>query len=317
MSLRNLNITMNNKLFPFLFVAALACLSVSCTKYALPGDEEEKTPANSSGNSSESEGSNSGGTKVDDATLTLYVSDFSQTDFVSRASAPLKNKCSRLGFSIFNESGKKVKVINQEFSNDGFGTFALNVPDGVYDVVVVGHSTEGSTTISKPDSIRFKNNKVTDTASYYEQITVNGKTSKSITLQRSVAMVRFVVKGVVPENVKQFKFYYTGGSSALNAVTNFGRIKSKQTEYRSVPDDYHTKSGGIFEIFTIPHAKDGELKITVTALDEAGNSVKETVFEKVPVTQEVITVWELNMFGEPEGGDGSESLSPMMMWVED
>lgn len=43
-------------------------------------------------------------------------------------------------------------------------------------------------------------------------------------------MFRLVIKDEIPEQAKKIKFYYTGGSSTLNAKTGYGCVNSKQTE---------------------------------------------------------------------------------------
>ena len=83
----------------------------------------------------------------------------------------------------------------------------------------------------------------------------------------------------MPSNVAKLKFYYLGGSSTFSPKDGCGCVNSKQTEIRPVSDD------GIYEIFTLPHTDDDVLtKLTVTALDQNDNIVKEKVFENVPVS---------------------------------
>lgn len=244
-----------------------------------------------------------------DMRLTFRVSPFEKSDFdvnPSRATVGVGEVCSRLSLVVFDVTGKKVKTVNQESTDEGFGTLAANVNSGTYDVVIIGHSTDGNPTISKPDSIRFKDNKLSDMFSYYERLTVGDYIDKGVTLKRSVAMFRLRLTEAVPAEVKQLKFYYTGGSSALNATTNLGKIQSRQTEILDVGESAHTETCNVFEVYTIPHEVDDLLKMDITPLDANGNALGEGLtFESVPVSQGKITTYEGRLF------DRSDVVSPL------
>ena len=123
---------------------------------------------------------------------------------------------------------------------------------------------------------------MTDTFYYYGDLVVTSEVqSYDLTLTRAVAMFRMVLTDdEIPSTVTKFKFYYTGGSSTFSPSAGYGCVNSKQTEIRTVADGVTT-----FDIFTLPHTEEDVLtKLTVTALDANDNTVKERVFENVPVT---------------------------------
>lgn len=260
---------------------------MSCTRYEL---EENEVVG---------EGSNR---------LTLKVSPFQKSNFdvnpSSRSVVGVNEVCSRIGFAVFDINGKKVVSANQEVNSAmSFGTLQADLNDGVYDIVIVGHSTGGNATLSKPDSIRFTDNKLSDTFSYYERIAVNSSLTREITLKRSVAMFRLQLEERIPANIRYLKFYYSGGSSTLNAVTNLGRINSRQTELREIPESAYSSSNNVFEIYTIPHTLDDVLKITITGLAADGKSeLDEIVLEDVPVTQGQITTYKGVIFNTEDNG---------------
>lgn len=246
--------------------------------------------------------------------LTIRISPFEKSNFdvnpMSRAVVGIDEVCTRIGFAVFDASGNKVVSLNQESKGAGFGTLKANLDDGVYDVVIVAHSTGGNATISKPDSIRFTDNKVTDTFCYHEKVNLQGSLTKDVLLKRCVSMVRLNLQEAIPANVKQMKFEYSGGSSALNAVTGFGRVQSRQTEYRTVSVNASTAANNVFDIYTIPHEEDDVLKITITALASDGKTeILKTVLDDVPVTQGMITNYNGTIFGGGSGGTGDSSMS--------
>ena len=226
----------------------------------------------------------------------------SQQESFTRSATDITELCSRLNIAIFDADGTKVKTVAQKESDAGYGTVALTLAAGTYQLVVIAHNGEGSATITSTEKVTFPNNKVTDTFYYFGDLVVTSEVqSYDLTLTRAVAMFRMVLTDEeMPSNVAKMKFYYLGGSSTFSPKDGCGSVNSKQTEIRPVSDD------GIYEIFTLPHTEDDVLtKLTVTALDQNDNIVKEKVFENVPVSRNQVTRYTGSFFGS--GGSGGSS----------
>ena len=206
------------------------------------------------------------------------------------------NVCTRINLAVFGEEGK-VRSINQTIDDDKFGQMTVIVPQGDYSFVILAHSCTGNATISKLEEIKFPNNKVTDTFYYYGKLTADGESSHDIRLKRAVAKFLLETEDNVPENVAELTFKYTGGSSTFDATSGYGCVNSRQTEVRPVTAEMRGKPGS-FEIYTLPHEDEDELKITVTATAEDGTVVVENVFEKVPVKINQITRCKGIFFGD-------------------
>ena len=244
-----------------------------------------------------------------EANVILHMTQYEQEAFgnsgnraATRAATDITELCSRLNIAIFDDGGTKVKTVAQKEGDASFGTVALTLAAGTYQLVVIAHNGEGSATITSTEKVTFPNNKVTDTFYYYGDLVVTSEVqSYDLTLTRAVAMFRMVLTDEeIPSTVTKFKFYYTGGSSTFSPSAGYGCVNSKQTEIRAVADD------GVYEIFTLPHTEEDVLtKLTVTALDANDNTVKERVFENVPVTRNQITRYTGSFFGS--GGSGQTS----------
>ena len=244
-----------------------------------------------------------------EANVILHMTQYEQEAFgnsgnraTTRAATGITELCSRLNIAIFDDEGTKVKTVAQKEGDASFGTVALTLAAGTYQLVVIAHNAEGSATITSTEKVTFPNNKVTDTFYYYGDLVVTSEVqSYDLTLTRAVAMFRMVLTDdEIPSSVAKFKFYYTGGSSTFSPSAGYGCVNSKQTEIRPVADD------GTYEIFTLPHTEEDVLtKLTVTALDANDNTVKERVFENVPVTRNQITRYTGSFFGS--GGSGQTS----------
>ena len=244
-----------------------------------------------------------------EANVILRFTQFEQEAF-TRAATDITSLCSRLNIAIFNSEGTKVKTVAQKEGDSDYGTVALSLAEGTYQLVVIAHNCEGSATITSTEKVTFPNNKVTDTFYYYGDLVVTSEQQNyDLTLTRAVAMFRLVLTDEdIPSAVAKFKFYYTGGSSTFSPKDGYGCVNSKQTELRTVPAG--SASGTIFEIFTLPHTEEDVLtKLTVTALDANDNTIKERIFENVPVVRNQVTRYTGSFFGSDGGGQtGSGSF---------
>ena len=246
---------------------------------------------------------------MNEANVILHMTQYEQEAFgnsgnraATRAATDITELCSRLNIAIFDVEGTKVKTVAQKEGDASFGTVALTLAAGTYQLVVIAHNGEGSATITSTEKVTFPNNKVTDTFYYYGDLVVTSEVqSYDLTLTRAVAMFHMVLTDdEIPSTVTKFKFYYTGGSSTFSPSAGYGCVNSKQTEIRTVADD------GVYEIFTLPHTEEDVLtKLTITALDANDNTVKERIFENIPVTRNQITRYTGSFFGN--GGSGGSS----------
>ena len=205
------------------------------------------------------------------------------TKSATRSAVPLSELCSRVSFVLYQD-GVRVNYVNQKSDDDNFGNAVMNLPEGRYSLVVIGHSGSTNATTTNINKITFSG-KLTDTFVFCKDIEV-GEDTKSVeaNLTRAVAMVRFVVPDGIPDDAVQLKFYYTGGSSSLDAVTKLGCVESRQTEYR-----YVDESNGVYEIYTFPHATEDALQVKISALDSGENVLAEQTIEDIPITVNMIT----------------------------
>lgn len=195
----------------------------------------------------------------------------------------------RLDVSLYDESGKRLRTVNQQSTTAGYGTIALALSEGNYRVVAVAHNGAEKAAMAHAEKITFASNKMTDTFCYTTLLSVgeDGVTER-LALHRVVAKVVFrFTDDLQAKGVAQLKFYYTGGSSTLDALTGRGCVNSRQTELRTVTDQ-----ATAYELYTMPHSDEGKLKITVTALTAEGTTLLTRTYENVPVKVNNVTEWQ-------------------------
>lgn len=207
-----------------------------------------------------------------------------------------------LNFAVFSGE-EKIKTINQKSTDENFGSFTIALPEGDYHIVALVHSCSGNATVTQTDKITFPSNKVTDTFSHFSDITVSESKSIDIDLDRVVSMFRFTVEDAIPAEVEKMQFYYTGGSSTLNAESGFGCVNSRQTEVREITN---RGAGQVFEVYTFPHETEDELTMTITALDANGGEYAVKALSNIPIEYQKVTSASMPFFS---GSSGSQSSS--------
>lgn len=235
----------------------------------------------------------------------LHFSPYVQEPFTKAAPGEVFSK---LNVMMFDSAGEKVfdKVKTQQSDEEGFGTLAITLPEGIYTVVAVGHSSKVSATIKSPEAVQFTakdGEKLTDTFNYCGKIEVTEeKKTHELKMTRVAAMFRLVLTDKeMPVALAKMKLEYTGGSANYNPSTGQGITKSSQSETRARSED------GIYEVYTFPYlASSGVLTIKASALDGDGNILVSHTFKDVPIKVNTITSYKGAFFGDMPGS-GSQT----------
>lgn len=217
--------------------------------------------------------------------LKVSIYQIEQTPFSALTRAESGIACSRLNFIVYDESGSRLNQVSQKVEEPGFGTTAFQLEEGIYQLVVVGHSASGNPTTTNLSKIQFTNaTGYTDTFLCYGEITIGEEpVDYEVSLDRIVALCRFVITDDIPAEVKKLRFYYTGGSGAFNAVTGLGSVASKQTVTFDVQEGQKQ-----FDLYTFLHNPSDNIALKVTALDASDNVLRERDFD-VPMKQNEVT----------------------------
>jgi len=217
--------------------------------------------------------------------LRVSVSQIEKTSFSALTRAAVADVCTRLNFAVYDEDGTRLKLISQTSDKEDYGTCSFQLAAGTYQLVVVGHSSNGNPSMADPYKIQFTNSQgFTDTFLCYGSITIGeDPVDLELTLNRIVALCRFVITDEFPADVKKLRFYYSGGSGAFDATTGFGCVNSKQDVKFDV-----VATQKQFDLYTFLHDTEGTIHLTVTAYDSADNVLYERTFD-VPMQQNHIT----------------------------
>lgn len=182
----------------------------------------------------------------------------------------LQDVCSRVSFVVF-DGEEKIETINQTSDDANFGIASFSLDEGEYRLVVIAHSGKGNCTMSVPEKVKFTSNKLTDTFYYYGRLSIKSdKVEADVKLQRAVAAFKLhITDETIPEEVRSIKFYYTGGSSTLDATTGYGCVNSRQTEIFNFTDNNRD-----FTVYTFPHEENKAIKMTISILDADAHAIK-------------------------------------------
>lgn len=142
-------------------------------------------------------------------------------------------------------------------------------------MVVLGYVLydDDELTLTSPTQAEYTAGCPRETFATTQVVNVTNTTAKELTatLDRIVALCRFVITDDIPADVRKMQFYYTGGSGAFNAATGLGSVASKQT----VTFDVSSGSQKQFDLYTFLHDLSDTIALKVTALDASGNVLYE------------------------------------------
>ena len=266
-----------------MFALLVVFMVFSCEKLEIPNDQE------------------TGDVK---GNLRVSVFQIENTPFESltRSTEAASAVVTRLNFAVYDTDDSRLKQVNQTSDMADFGHASFQLPEGTYQLVVVGHSANGNPTMTNPAKIQFTNaTGYTDTFLCYGEVTIGEEAvDYQVSLDRIVALCRFVITDDIPADVHKMQFYYTGGSGAFNAATGLGSVASKQTVTVDITDGSQKQ----FDLYTFLHEQSDNIALKVTALDASGNVLYERTFD-VPMEQNHIT-W---LSGAFFNGSGSSSTS--------
>ena len=202
--------------------------------------------------------------------------------------AEISDLCSRLNYAIYDMSGKRVRQVNQQSGDEEYGTAYFKLPAGKYQVVVVGHSSNGNPTMTNPAKIQFKNDQgFTDTFLNNDSVTLDDDSRITLNTNphRIVSLCRFVVSDPIPNDVARMRFQYKGGSGAFDASTGLGSVNSTQTEFFPVEAG---RDSTTFDLYTFLHDQEGTIHLQASAYDANDNVLNEREFD-VPLKRRKVT----------------------------
>lgn len=209
----------------------------------------------------------------------------------------------RITLAVY-QNGTIVDQVNQSTEDDNFGNIEMKLAEGTYNVVVLAHNCNGAVNLANDiNKVAMPDNKVTDSFWCNQEFTVSGTTTNvNLSLERIVGKFVLNVEDNIPENVKTMQFYYTGGSSTLDAENGVGIVNSRQTVKIPITSDMVGKPAS-FEVYTFPRTDSEFLKMKVTALNASGGTITEKTFENVPIAKNQVTTYSGSFFGSTPGGE--------------
>ena len=264
-----------------LAIALVAMVAVGCEKPVFPEEEQEETSG-----------------EVTKGNLRVSVLRVEQMPFEGLSQGEGAS-FSRLNCAVYRSSGTRVKQVNQKVGEAHFGTCYFQLDEGVYQLVVVGHSSQGNPTMTDLSSIRFTNKQgFTDTFCYWGTMAIGAAdTVMEVSLSRIVALCRLVITDDFPAKVATLHCYYTGGSGAFDAKTGLGSVQSRQEVVFDVTGAQHQ-----FDLYTFLHSMASDIHLVVTAQDANGQALYQRTFD-VPMRRNQVTRLSGAFFSASEGSD--------------
>lgn len=229
---------------------------------------------------------------------------FEISSYAGRSSS-IASLCTHVSLAMY-QNGKRVSLVNQTAGEKDFGTLAISVPAGDYQMVVLAYGNAGTVSMAHAEKITF-DGKLSDTFCFSDSVHLADNTSEDLVLKRVAAMFKLVTTDSIPTQVHAMQFAYTGGSSTLDGIRGEGCVQSRQKETLVVTGGMKGKPG-TFTVYTFPRQGSNSLKMTVSALDANGKVLVERNFPSIAIHRNVVTQYKGRFFTGIAGDTPADSI---------
>lgn len=216
-------------------------------------------------------------------------------EITTHSRATLADACTELNYYRYTDGTQTGSQLITA-SDDGFGTFADEMPWGTHHLYFIGHKSEVT---DFADGIATFD-RVSDTFTHHMTLTVdeNTDTEQTITLVRRVAKFELAAKDALPDNLASVKIQITGGAMSVDVESGIGGEEVVQTKTITVPASNIGKRNCTFSSYMFLPEDVTSVTILVTTKDADGNELMEYDFGEVEVKRNTITRYSGLMFGK-------------------
>lgn len=194
-------------------------------------------------------------------------------------------------------NGELKNEITQSVDDVGFGTVEIDATYGEHQLIFVGHNST-SCSYDNDNSLLTFTDKVLDTFTHYQTLTVGSETSssQSVTLDRQVAGIKITALDAIPSNAASITLVVDGYSFKLNPKTGTGSNGEKLTRRW----EYTTKNVGAkntsYMVFSFLPSDNHTVDVTITVTDTDDKVYASYTVNDVPVEKNRETVISGNIF---------------------
>ena len=190
------------------------------------------------------------------------------------------------------QDGQEVQAVHQTSADADFGTVALTLDKRkTYTLYALAHRSAEATTLE--DGIaRWKDEKVTHTFYCTETFTPAETTALDCLMKRIVGQFRLDITDDIPAAVKTLRFNIPQTATRYNIVTQENTNVTDRTT-----DISYGGTSATFNLYLL--AQDDAttpFDITVTAIDQDGNTLQQRTFSQVPIQNGYQTTYKGQFF---------------------
>lgn len=219
-------------------------------------------------------------------TINVWVNPFTLIDEdLSGSKASASQAVTRIDAALFDNAGTCVASVNQDTSSGvAFGNVSFTVPNGSYTLVVIGHKSAASATITSATAVSFANDKLSDTYSATRAITVSGGVGQNLSMQLSRCVSMFVIRATdaVPAGVATIQTVFSAGGVTLNPTTGFAPNNTGRTSATTIPASRVGTTNLGVNSYLLLNTDPQNVNVTVNVLDSTSATMYSRTFTNVP-----------------------------------
>lgn len=224
-------------------------------------------------------------------TFSPYETEAMTRGAATRAAQSVADIAQRLDVWLY-EDGAEVTAVHQAKGDDGFGTLTLTLDRRkTYTLYALAHRSAEATTLE--DGVaRWKDEKVTHTFYCTETFTPAETTALDCLMKRIVGQFRLDITDDIPAAVKTMRFSIPQTATRYNIVTQENTNVTDRTT-----DIAYGGTSATFNLYLLAGGDaPTQFDITVTAIDEEGQTVQQRTFSQVPIQNGYQTTYKGQFF---------------------
>lgn len=224
-------------------------------------------------------------------TFSPYETEAMTRGAATRAAQSVADIAQRLDVWI-REGDAEVAAVHQAKGDDGFGTLTLTLDRRkTYTLYAIAHRSAEATTL-EDGIVRWKDEKVTHTFFFAQTFTPSETTALDCLMKRIVGQFQLDITDDIPAAVKTMRFSIPQAATRYNIVTQENANVIDRTT-----DIAYGGTSATFNLYLLAQDDDTTpFDITVTAIDQDGNTLQQRTFSQVPIQNGYQTTYQGQFF---------------------
>jgi hypothetical protein len=253
-----------------------------------------------------------------DQEITEFSTTRSGEEATRATTATLSDTITHIYYVVMKD-GTKYKEVSQKKGVTDFGKLNLPLEPGTYQLATFANNETSAVTISDDGLVGINDNRLTESYSYIEDITIslNERTTVKAKLSRCVSRLNIKSKDKYPDGIASMKIVYSNAATKYDLVNNAGCSSGTMSRNITIEKVSTVTDNGYFSIYSYLFVMGDAASINATiSFYDASNTLLYTrEMKNISLKKNRNTNVSLSLF--TSSGTDVPSITFNYDWLED